>query len=104
MGNQTYGIILEEIETKIHGGAGDRNDNMKKQHKKNKEITKKPTQMGHRKYGPALFMDITRRGALPKEASIHIAEMITIKQALRDIKIGHEMDNIYRLNELNAGH
>ena len=34
----------------------------------------------------AVIMDITRRGALPKEASIHTAEMTAIKTALREIQ------------------
>ena len=33
----------------------------------------------------AVFSDITRRSALLKEASIHIAEMTAIKVALKDI-------------------
>ena len=32
-----------------------------------------------------LFTDITRRGGLPKEASIYTAEMIEIKIALKEI-------------------
>ena len=48
--------------------------------------------------GKVGFADITRRGTLP-EVSIHTAEM-----TMRDIKKrGHEMNNIYRLAELNAG-
>ena len=53
----------------------------------------------------AEFADITIRGALPEEASIHITEMTAIKIAMRDTKKrGHEMDNIYRFIEFNAGH
>ena len=33
----------------------------------------------------AVFMDIARRGALSEEASIHTAEMIAIKIALKEI-------------------
>ena len=37
----------------------------------------------------------TRRGALPEEASIHTAEMSTIKTAMKEIKErGHKMGNI----------
>ena len=44
----------------------------------------------------AVFADITRRGALPEEASFHSAKMTVIKIAIRDTKKrGHEMDNIY---------
>ena len=50
-------------------------------------------------------MDITRTGALSEKSSIHIAEMTAIETVLREIqKEGHEMGNIYRLAELNAGH
>ena len=34
----------------------------------------------------AVFTDITRRGALPEEASIHTAEMTAIETAMKEIK------------------
>ena len=50
----------------------------------------------------AVFTIITKRGALPEEASILTAEMTAMKkmQKMR----GHEMGDIYRLAEQNAGH
>ena len=50
----------------------------------------------------AVFIDTTRRGAIPEEASIHTAEMKAMKEIKR--KRGHRMDNISRLIEFNAGH
>ena len=34
----------------------------------------------------AVFEDITRRGAVPEEGSIHTAEMIAIKVVMREIQ------------------
>ena len=47
-------------------------------------------------------MDITKRGALPEEASIHTTEMTAIKITMRGIekKRRHEMGNIQRLASL----
>ena len=59
--------------------------------------------IGRKVGSPAVFTDITWRGALPEEASIHIAEMTAIKTEMKE-KRGHKMGNIYRLVELNAGH
>ena len=38
----------------------------------------------------AIFTNITRRGALPKEASVHTTEMTAIKIALKEI---HKREN-----------
>ena len=39
----------------------------------------------------ALFLDITIKGALPEEASVHTAEMIAIKPTLKDIQKREDM-------------
>ena len=41
--------------------------------------------MGRKVSYAAVFKDITRRGALPEEASIYTAEMTAIKVTLKDI-------------------
>ena len=72
------------------------------QHSNNKEPYTNGSQerKEHRKESrlcfAAVFVDIIRRGALPEVASIHTAEMTEKK--------GHEMGNIYRLAQFNAGH
>ena len=53
--------------------------------------------------GRKVFADITRRGALPEEASMHTAEMTEIKIAMRDKKRENmRLGNIYSLAEFNA--
>ena len=48
----------------------------------------------HRKYA-AVFIDINRRETLPEEASIHTAEITTIKIALKKIhKREDEMQSV----------
>ena len=55
--------------------------------KKNKEAYTDGSKSTGRKVGFAVaFMDNTRREPLPKEASIHTAEMTAIKTALREIQ------------------
>ena len=49
----------------------------------------------------AVYANITRRGALPEEASIHTAEMTATRHTKER---GHEMGNIYKLTEFNDGH
>ena len=52
----------------------------------------------------AVFEDITTRGVLPKDATIH-TEIILIKITMKDTKKRrHEMGNICRLEEFNARH
>ena len=52
--------------------------------------------MGRKVGFAAVYADITRRGALPEEASIHTAEMTAMRM------IQKNKSNIYRLAELNA--
>ena len=55
---------------------------------------------GSKSIGKKIFLDITRRGALPEEAYIHTNEMTPIKIALKKIhKIKQKMGNIQRLSE-----
>ena len=79
-----------------------RNDSERKQyflqHKENHSNKKEAYTDGSKSTGrkvgfAAVFTDITRRGALPEEASIHTVEMRR-----------HEMGNIYRFTEFNACH
>ena len=46
----------------------------------------------------AVFTDITRRGTLPEEVSIHIAVMMAIKIALE--RDPQKMNNVYTLRAL----
>ena len=39
----------------------------------------------------AFFADITRRGSLSKEASIHTVEMTAIKTAMKEIRVRDDM-------------
>ena len=76
-------------------------------HSNNKEAyTDRPKSRRRKVDFTAVFADITRRGALPEEASIHTAEMTTIIFAMREIqkKREHEMSNLYRITEFYAGH
>ena len=70
-------------------------------HQKEKEVYTDGSKNPGKKVGlAAVFEDATRRGALPKEASIHTAEMTAIKVALKEIK-GRREDSW--VSELNAG-
>ena len=86
------------------------NDNKKKQHffqqkgnhSNNKEAYTERSKSTERKVGFAsVFEDITRRGALPEDTSIHTAEMSNERDRK---KRRHKMGNIYRLAEFNACH
>ena len=56
----------------------------KENHSNNKEVYTDGSKSTGRKVGFAVaFMDNTRRRPLPKEASIHTAEMTAIKTALK---------------------
>ena len=70
-----------------------RNDNKrKKQHKGNHSNNKEAYTDRSKSTGRKVcFADITRRGALPKEASILIVEMTAIKIAMREIQKREEM-------------
>ena len=50
----------------------------------------------------AVFMDTTRRGALPEEASIHTAEMTAIKIAMKDIGKREDLRWIIYTNSLSS--
>ena len=89
-------------------------DNKRKQYflqHKEKHINMKETYTDEskstgRKVGfAAVFTDITRRGSLPEEASIHKAEMTAIKIAMKEIREREERRWVlYILSELNASY
>ena len=78
----------------------------KGKHSNNKEAYTDGSKSTGRKVGfAAVFMNIIKRGALPEEAFIHTTEITAIKTGRRvREKREHEMGNIYRLAEFNAGH
>ena len=75
-------------------------------HSNNKKAYTDRSMSTGRKVGfAAVFVDIARRGGLPKEASIHTAEMTAIKISMREIQKRKDMRwVIYTLAEFNAGH
>ena len=94
------------------GDEHPRNESEKRQHflqhKEKHSSSKKAYTDGSKSTGrkvgcAAILTDITRKGSLPEEASIHTTEMTILKIAVREIKKErkHEMGNIYRLAEFN---
>ena len=86
-----------------------KNDNERKQqflqhkgdHSNNKEAYTDGSKSTERKVGfPDVFMYITTRETILKEASIHTAEITALRGKQKKEEIGH----IYRLTELNADH
>ena len=83
--------ILFYYEGETHIG----NDSERKQHflqnkgkhSNNKKAYSERSKSTGRKVGfAAVFTDITKRGALPEETSIYIAEMKAIKKVMREIQ------------------
>ena len=68
--------------------------------KHTKAYTERSKRTGRKASFLAVFLDIIRREALPEEAEITVKRI-----AMREIKKkrGHEVSNIYRLAEFNAG-
>ena len=72
-------------------------------HSNNKKAYTDRSMSTGRKVGfAAVFVDIARRGGLPKEASIHTAEMTAIKIAMREIRKREDMRWVMYTDSLSS--
>ena len=111
---KSTGLYLRKLESIYMKEKHMRNDSARKQHfqqhkrkhSNNKKAYTDGSKSSRRKVGYAdVFTNVTKRGALPEEASIHTAEMIAIKVGLKEIqKVKTKISNIYRHSELYAFH
>ena len=84
---------MEEMNQTLH----------KKNRSNNKEAyTNRSKSIGRKVGFAAVFADITRRGALPGEASIHTAEMTAIKIAMREIQKREDMRWVIYTDSLSS--
>ena len=75
----------------------------KEKHKDTKEAYTDGSKNTGRKVGfAAVFTDITKRGTLPEEASIHTAEMTAIETAMKEIRVRNEMRCVIYTDSLSS--